>query len=149
MAFLLRDVVFDHAHHQGQADAHGKGHGHARDVDGRHQQDISQVEDQAAQQGRGDVTAGRVLHVVEKTAALAAVASQREGRHGRQQHHAKNVVPIEEFEPPAAGELLGVGPGTPAEHGDDAQSDRKGIAVNHEHGAWTFSGGKASRPARR
>jgi hypothetical protein len=44
------------------------------------------------------------------------------------QKDADGVIPVIEFETPLifAGKLLGVGPGTPSEHGDEAEEDGNG-----------------------
>ena len=54
VACRRRQIGCDDAQHQGQSDADGKGHGQARDVDRRHQQDVRQVEDHAAQKRRAE-----------------------------------------------------------------------------------------------
>ena len=135
IALGIGQVVDHHADHQRQADAHRKGHGHARHGDGGHQEDVGGVEHRAANERRTDVGRVGLPDVVEKAAAALSDASQAESEDQAHQHDAEHVVPIEQLEPPPrADQLLRVGPGPPAKHRDDAEDDRQWIAFQYEHG---------------
>src|SRR6266851_6915219 len=70
----------------------------------------------------------------EERTARSAMAAQRESENQRQQQHADGVIPVEQFEPPAlAGKFLGVGPGTPAKHGDHAKHHRPSVILQDKH----------------
>ncbi len=69
-------------------------------------------------------------------ASLAAAAAEGESQQQRQQQHSERVVPVEQLEAPVlAGELAGVRPRAPAEHGEDAKHDRQRIAMHDVHGS--------------
>src|SRR6266849_7301475 len=81
-----------------------------------------------------DAAVGGLGEVGEEGAAVGAGAAEGETEEQSEEQDADGVVPIEEFEAPVfAREFLGVGPGAPAEHGDDAEDDGPGIAVKNEH----------------
>ena len=83
---------------------------------------------------RPSATACGLGQVRQEAPSAAAAAAQREGRQQREQEYAEGVIPIEQLESPLlARQLLGVGPRSPAEHGDDAQDDRQRIRLNDEH----------------
>ncbi len=128
------DVGRDHTEYQREADADRKRHRHARDVDGRDQQDVGQIEDDAARERRAEPSAIRLREVDEKAASVRAAAAQGECQQQRQQEHAEHVIPVEQLEAPLpAGELLGVGPRAPTEHGHDAQADGQRVGLNGNH----------------
>jgi len=118
---LFREVGGEDAEYQGEANAHGERDGHPRDVDGGHEQDVGEVEDDATHE-RGAQPAGLGLGQIDgKRPAVRAPASEGERQEERQHIDSEGVVPVEELEAPfLAGELLGVGPGSPAEHRHDA-----------------------------
>ena len=62
----LGHIRRDYAQHEGQADAHRKSNGHARDVNGGHQEDVRQVEDHAAQKRDTHVLATGLLEIGAK-----------------------------------------------------------------------------------
>ena len=51
---------------------------------------------------------------------------------------ADDVVPVEELEAVAGGELEGVGPAAPAEHGDDHEGQGYGVGFGLIHGASVY-----------
>ena len=138
-------VSRDHPQHQRQAHADRERHGQPGDVDRRHQQDVRQVENHAAQERRAEPFAVGLLQVGQEAAPAGARAAHREGQQQRQQQHADRVVPVEKLEPPfLGGQLLRVRPRSPAQHRDDAHDDRDGIRFNNDHVSillvWWFNG---------
>ena len=73
------------------------------------------------------VVAG-LLKVGDGALAGEAGAAEGEGEDEAEEEDADSVIPIIEFKAPLifAGEFLRVGPGTPAQHGDDAEKDCDG-----------------------
>ena len=69
-------VVGDHAEDQRQADADREGDGHAGDVDGGDEQDVRQVEDDAADERRAQRGVVGLGQVVEEAAAGGAGAAE-------------------------------------------------------------------------
>jgi hypothetical protein len=67
------------------------------------------------------------------------MAAECESKEQGEENDADDIVPVEQFETPTAGgELLGVGPGAPAEHGDHTEKHGHGVAVQDEHGGRGF-----------
>src|SRR5579875_2304569 len=60
---------------------------------------------------------------------------QREPQGEAGQQHADDIVPIEELERPARGEVQRIGPGAPAEHAEQHESQLRGVAFRFVHGA--------------
>src|SRR5216683_4328024 len=84
----------------------------------------------------------------EERTARSAMAAQRESENQRQQQHADGVIPVEQFEPPAlAGKFLGVGPGTPAKHGDHAKHHRPSVILQDKHCGSSKFAYRPSHPA--
>ncbi len=129
-----RHVVQDYAQNQRQPNADRKGHRHAGDLDGGHQQDVGQVEYRAAEERVADAGAVGLQQIGEERRAAAAQGAEGRAQNERDQQHAEGVIPVEELEPPARWrELAGVGPRAPTEHRDDAEDDCQGVAVDDIH----------------
>src|ERR1017187_9242066 len=92
------------------------------------------------------------MHVGPGAHARIAEAAERVGEHQAKQEHADGVIPIEKFERPLllAGQLLGIGPGAPSQHSNDAENDRGRQTLHDEHGPdyswWKGLVGGRTRP---
>jgi hypothetical protein len=132
-------IVDQHPQYQRNANAHREGHRHARYGNGRHQQDIGHVEHDAPQHRRQHIRGTGLPHILQERPAGLARAPQRKGENHRQQQYADGVIPVKQLEAPGgSGQFLGVGPGAPAQHGDEAEHDGQGVTFDDEHG-WSWS----------
>ena len=66
VAFGLQNVVQHHSHHQRDSDRNRKRDRQSRHIDRRHQQQIRQIENGAADQRRDDIRGVRGLNIVQK-----------------------------------------------------------------------------------
>jgi hypothetical protein len=134
-------VAFHGSDHQRETDANGKCHRHACRVDRDHQEDIRNVEQNAAEDGGPDRASLRGVEIFEKRHSGSAGIAKREREEHRECEHADRVVPVEELKRPAifAGQFLRVRPRTPAQHGDDAKQDGQTKIVNDEHAERQYS----------
>src|SRR5581483_7786357 len=92
-------------------------------------------EDHAARERVSPVGAVGCRQVLEEARGACRVrATQRQARHYGRQENPPDVVPIEELEPPALGELLRIGPASPADHAEDHHQECDGVNLGNEHG---------------
>ena len=139
IAHGLRHVVGQHPDHQGEADGDGEGHCHAGNIDRRDQQNVGEVEHRTTDQRRLNGIPRGLGNIRHEGAAFFARAADGEGEEQGQQQYAEGVIPVEQLELPlAAGQFLGVGPGTPAEHGDKAHCHGNGVGLDDEHGGFSL-----------
>ena len=136
IAFGRLQIAFDGADDEGETDADGERYGHAGCIDGDDEHDVRDVEDDAADEGVMDGVMGRLIEIRESGLTGFADAAKGGGVDKAEEQDADGVIPIVEFEAPLifAGQFLGVGPGAPAEHGDDTEKDGDGKAVKNKHG---------------
>ena len=128
------DVVQHRANDQRQADADGKRNGQPGNGDGRNQQNVGHVEHHAANEREQNVVGVRGAQIGHEAVGAGRIgAAHGEAQDERDQQNPKNVIPIEQLEAPALGELLGIGPATPADHGDDHHEQRERVQTWYEH----------------
>ena len=142
-------VALHRPDHQRQADAHRKCHRHARRVDAHHQQNIRDVEEDAAEDGGPDRAAWRAAQVLDKRHPRRARAAQRECEHQGEREHADRVVPIEKLKRPfiLARQFLRIRPRPPTQHRDDAKQHGDAEIVNDKHASASIPVGVGEPPA--
>ena len=141
VAFGRAEIIYHYAQYQCEPYTHGKSYRHAAEGDGCRKQDVRCVEYHAAHECREEVACVCLCKVCEETAPLRPETAQREGRQHGEEQQADDIVPVEEFIAPRAGrQFLGVAPGAPAQHGDEAKSDCQGITLNDKHNASNLRG---------
>src|SRR3989304_5545615 len=117
-----------HAQHKSEANPYRKSDRHAGDRNRRYQQDIGGVEDDASHKGREKAVTTCLAEILEKTSSRRTQVPQGQAKQKREQKDPDGVVPVEKLKPPVfLRQLLGIGPRTPAKHGDDAKQHCHGV----------------------
>ena len=145
-----RQKVPDHAQNERQPNSDGKRYGHPRDIDRGYEQNVRDIEDDASRERPAQRRRGRLTEVRDKVATNLPLRTHRVRENERRQQNAEHVIPVEEFITPfLIDEFLSVGPGTPAEHRDDAENDRQNVSRTQIHNSLqSFRGSKQRRTER-
>jgi hypothetical protein len=101
---------------------------------GSNNENISHAENSAPGERQPQTTLACGSQVEEKAVGRRWInLSQGEAEDDSTQQQSDGVVQVIEFERPAAGNLLGVSPASPAEHTEGHQAQRNGIRLRREH----------------
>jgi hypothetical protein len=136
IALGRKNVAFHRPDHQREADAHGKRNRHARRVNSDDEENIRDIEEDAARYRGPDRGLRPAAQALQKRHAGRTRAPEREREQQGERKHANRVIPIEELKRPFvfAGQFLRVRPRPPTQHGDDAKQNGDAKVVNDKHG---------------
>ena len=129
----MNDVAEDGAYDESQADSYGKSDGETGDIDGGDEEEVGDVEDDAAADGVGDCVRGRVCQRCEEGDSRVAKRAESEAPGERAEDYAECVVPVEELESVIGAELEGVGPRSSAEHAEDHEGEGDLVCLGQKH----------------
>lgn len=133
ISLRIDDVVEDDSDDQGKADGDGKGNRHAGESNGGHEKHVGEIEHAARHESVSDLSLAGDLDIVDEGQLRSKLAKGESRREGREEH-AEGVVEIEEFKAPlGAGHLECVGPGAPADHGEDGQQQGGPVSGWKDH----------------
>ena len=135
----LHAKVVEHSEHQGEAASQREGHGHTGDGGGSAEKDVGSIEYEASEHYPSYIGNISLCDILEETASLRAEAAECERKKQGEDNHSEHIVPVEEFVSPTLGcGLLGISPGAPAEHNDEAENYCERITVNDYHNVLVF-----------
>jgi hypothetical protein len=75
-----------------------------------------------------------MTYIIKERLAIRPETAESKREKQSEQDHAYHIIPIEELIPPALGrQLLGIAPGAPAKHDNEAKKNRESVTVNDYH----------------
>ena len=140
IALAVLQVVEERAADERQPHADRERDGHPGDGDRRREEDVRQVEENTGRERIQPGLAEARLQVRQESPfGVRAARAHRQAHAEGEEEDADDVVPVEELVAPGlAGELLGVAPGAPAEHGHDTEDDGENVVRTVVHGRLPF-----------
>ncbi len=128
------EPVDEDAEHKRKTHAQRKCHGHAGQRHRGREQDVRGVEYSASGHDTAYIAPIGLRQIPDERTSLVARAAHSEAQQSGEEHHAHDIVPIEQLVTPRlAGQLLGIAPRAPAQHRDKTEYHGKHITVNDKH----------------
>jgi hypothetical protein len=115
---LLLDVTEDHADHERDADGNGEGDRKSGHVDGRDEEQVSEIEDHSGNQRPPDVGSVGRVYIVEEAGRAVVDRAHGEGVDQRGEENADGVIPVKQLEAVVLNSFKGIGPGAPTGRGN-------------------------------